>query len=534
MALALSVVAPLLFAAPAPASPPTLITVNTTGDPGPAGTCDLRDAITNANNQDQSGSTACVAGSGTDAIIFSVSGTITLASPLPEITNISPGYLTIDGSGQSITIDGNTKHFIFPVDPEATLKLNDLTIAHAKSGKPGAIQNLGTLDVTNCIFSDNVGGEGGAVLSLGTLSADNCLFENNSADAGGGAVLADGPTTITNCTFSLNHAGADAGGGAILYAGKAGVLTISNSLFVGNTTDGKGGAIESITGNLSIINSTFAGNTSTARGGAIHNQGVMTITNCTLSDNTSDAVGGGVIYNTRKGDGTVSNTILAANVSTDNCDGGDSPPVTDGGYNISDDGTCGFTGTGVNGKPLGDNVADANIALGTLQDNGGFTETFALETGSYAIDAIPKSRCPSTDQRGAPRPDSLLHPACDVGAFESGNLVWITPTSLSFGNVVITHRSIAATVMLNNQSNQNLNISKWSIGPNYTIVSTTCPTPPSILPSDESCTFDIAFRPIYAGVRNETFQVNDNAAGGKQTVTLHGTGVSLPARRTMR
>jgi CSLREA domain-containing protein len=53
------------------------ITVNTTADeatPANHGKCSLREAITNANNDDQSGSTDCSAGSGEDTINFS-SGT---------------------------------------------------------------------------------------------------------------------------------------------------------------------------------------------------------------------------------------------------------------------------------------------------------------------------------------------------------------------------------------------------------------------------------------------------------------------------
>jgi hypothetical protein len=52
--------------------------------------------------------------------------------------------------------------------------------------------------------------------------------------------------------------------------------------------------------------------------------------------------------------------------------------------------------------------------LGPLADNGGPTPTHAL-IGSPAIDAADSSSCPSTDQRGAPRPSGL---ACDIGAYE--------------------------------------------------------------------------------------------------------------------
>jgi hypothetical protein len=40
--------------------------------------------------------------------------------------------------------------------------------------------------------------------------------------------------------------------------------------------------------------------------------------------------------------------------------------------------------------------------------------------GSPAIDAGDDGQCPSTDQRGAPRPAG---PSCDIGAFEAGAAV---------------------------------------------------------------------------------------------------------------
>ncbi len=103
------------------------ITVNTIADPGTATQCDLRDAITAANtNTTVNG--CVVAGPGNDDIVFSLSGIITLASSLPAIANVSPNSLTIDGTGQTITINGNTVYQIFYVNSGATLTLNDLTI----------------------------------------------------------------------------------------------------------------------------------------------------------------------------------------------------------------------------------------------------------------------------------------------------------------------------------------------------------------------------------------------------------------------
>ncbi len=65
-----------------------------------SGAGSLRQALTNAN-----------AAAGADTITFSVSGTITLASVLPDITD----DVTIDGSGQKVTISGNDLYRVLVV-----------------------------------------------------------------------------------------------------------------------------------------------------------------------------------------------------------------------------------------------------------------------------------------------------------------------------------------------------------------------------------------------------------------------------------
>jgi CSLREA domain-containing protein len=78
------------------------ITVNTLADESTAGDglCLLREAINNANSASDTTGGDCVAGTGTDTINFSVSGTIKLSRPLPNIIR----HLTIN-SGHAILID---------------------------------------------------------------------------------------------------------------------------------------------------------------------------------------------------------------------------------------------------------------------------------------------------------------------------------------------------------------------------------------------------------------------------------------------
>jgi len=103
--------------------------VNTVSDSSTSGDgfCSLREAINNANNPgvDTTGGD-CSVGDGTVIIKFNVSGTITLGGTLPAIANSSPGSLTIDGSGQNITVDGANTYQLLVVDSGATLNLNGL------------------------------------------------------------------------------------------------------------------------------------------------------------------------------------------------------------------------------------------------------------------------------------------------------------------------------------------------------------------------------------------------------------------------
>ncbi len=279
-----------------------------------SGAGSLRQAVIDAN-----------AAAGADTIIFSVSGTITLGSTLPDITDAAG--LTMDGAGQTVTISGGNLERVLWVN--ASLTLNNLTIANGFAGNGGGIFNGGTL-------------------------------------------------TITNSTFSGNHA--DNGGGIFNNAGT-----------------------------LAITNSTFSGNSASADGGAIASHGTLAITNSTFSGNSAGGEGGGIKY--LSGTVTLRNTIVA-NSTGGNCAG----TITNGGNNIDDGTTCGW------GSASG-SMSSTNPLLGALANNGGSTQTFALLTGSPAIDGVtfnaPNS-APSTDQRGVARPQGVRY---DIGAYELAQIV---------------------------------------------------------------------------------------------------------------
>jgi len=100
-------------------------------------------------------------------------------------------------------------------------------------------------------------------------------------------------------------------------------------------------------------------------------------------------------------------------------------PIDKGG-NISDDGTCAF-----HVAPFLNNT---NLRLGPLANNGGPTDTFALETlpiASPAFGFISLAQCKDqqtptpqpveTDQRLFARPDPFFPIGCDSGAYEVGS-----------------------------------------------------------------------------------------------------------------
>ncbi len=252
-------------------------------------------------------------------------------------------------------------------------------------------------------------------------------------------------TTVTLANLTLADGFAIPGGGAAVADGTD--FEVFDCLFLDNTAEGAvslvgglGGAILAEAGTVEIVNSTFAGNTAVSglilgsEGGAVESDGAtaIKITNATISENTADFGGGlGATGYDLKG------TILAGNTGIgSNCDN----PATDAGFNIEDDSSCDFTaGTSLNGT---------NPLLEPLANNGGPTDTFAIETSpsvSPALNRIPVASC--TDQTGTPlgtdqrlyaRPDAADPSTCDSGAYEAFSL---PPYTLNTERVQIARSS---------------------------------------------------------------------------------------------
>jgi hypothetical protein len=360
------------------------------------GKCELREAIVNANNDDQSGSPDCAAGSGADTITFATDYTITLYNQLPAIDS----NITITGRGINNTIiqaseaPGVATYRVFLVDGDP-LTLNHLTVRHGRC-------------VDACGDGSNTSG-GGIFVWGGILNLNNSAVLNNSANGfGGGIMLSGGEVHINNSSVAFNTAST---GGGIGSSGVPGSFDISNSSIIANSASNTGGVYVNGPVTLTMANSTVSNNIATTTNPAgIQNDGTATITNSTIVSNDGHGLFASGIIN-GSGNLTLYNTIVANNPDGDDC--GNAGTLTANSFNLDSDGTCGNATTKTSGE----------LNLGGVGDNGGPTYTVPLLSGSHAIDAGDNATCPATDQRSIARPQGA---GCDIGAFE-----FVTPTVLS-------------------------------------------------------------------------------------------------------
>ena len=169
----------------------------------------------------------------------------------------------------------------------------------------GALYAEGNVTIADSTFTDNDTSEYGAVLyswnSARTVTISNSVFVGNTAGQVGGAINAT-TVTVTGSTFTDNDADGSSGGGAIL----AYTATVTDSTFTNNTADSYGGAISAYI--TTATGSSFTDNTANS-GGAI-NTYTATVSNSSFTNNSSTI--GGAIYATTA---TVSNSTFRGNTA---------------------------------------------------------------------------------------------------------------------------------------------------------------------------------------------------------------------------
>jgi hypothetical protein len=317
------------------------------------------------------------------------------------------------------------------------------------------------LSVTDSSFVMNTatGGNGGT---------DSGGTSGNGGDASGGAIEDIGSARLAQVSVVINDTDGGNAGGAAAYegiadgggiaSGSGDALTVEQSAINNNAAvlgseglvdSAYGGGIE-VEGPTQIVNSTIYDNQVVGTygshylyGGGIDENfgtGTLELANDTLDYNSSAGYGGNFRV-TGAGDVADTTGTIFANgrdsLGYPNCSGTvtDTAPYHNLEY-LSGASTseCGLSAA--NGDLIG-----VDPMLGALANNGGQTETLALDVGSPAIGADPGCIDPTStlgtapltvDQRGLARSAT----ACDIGAFQSEKPAAAVPPSVS-GNLTV-------------------------------------------------------------------------------------------------
>jgi|GEM_PF-1245913 len=340
---------------------------------------DLIEAIEDANESD-----------GPDTIVLLEGATYTLAEAygdgngLPKVTS----EITILGNGATITRAEAASSFrIFRVEGAGNLWLEDVTISNgqAESGAGISIEGGGLTLVRSTVDGNTASSIGGGLHTrFAEITMEDSTLSNNNAQHGGGTYIVESTVTLTNSTVSRNSASVQGGGIWVSHN----TLTLTNTTVSGNSGN-YGAAIHQFNGVTTLTNSTISGNiASFGSGGVFRSLGVMQLENSIIAGNTS---GGDPL--------DVVSTIVSL----------------PGGHNLIGTGAMSGIVNGENGNQVGSADDPLDPRLGVLADNGGATQTMALQPDSPAINAGNDDVAPARDQRGVDRPQGGRS---DIGAYE--------------------------------------------------------------------------------------------------------------------
>ena len=406
------------YAVPRDAAAGNVVVVTTNQDNDNLdGLCSAREAI-QALNEDTIVDACDGTGANTIQLAPSVINVFDPLRPASDMTIIGAPAGTSAISGQSF----DRAFIISNQDLDFSVTLQDFQIQSGRTVAGGAgINNGEQLTLMNMTMTNNEALTSGGAISnspTGNLTILNSEIAGNfsRSGTGGAAVYSSGTLTIRDSYIHDNGDPAmGANGGAI---SNLGTMTLERVLLAENTADttvdpvddGNGGAIFN-NGTANIRNTTISGNIA-ANGGAIFNDedGTVNLEFVTIANNTGLPDSGSAqdtdgIHNL--GVVNVRSTIIANGGGSQDCNAAN---LTSNGGNVEISDTCGLDG-------LGDKTG-IDPMLGGIADNGGPTETHALNDGSPAINAAVGA-CPADDQRGEARPQGN---GCDAGAFESSLL----------------------------------------------------------------------------------------------------------------
>jgi hypothetical protein len=308
--------------------------------------------------------------------------------------------LVLKGAGSFSTVVKGEFGSVFTIQSSANVEINSLMIRHGTAIRGGGIHNDGILSLNFVRIWQNQATESGGGIFNATNAAlhmFSCEILNNDGGSFAGGLHNRGSANLTVTRFVNNHAGF-AGG---IWNDVNATLYLLQALVRGHAQNGIYN-----TGDATVTNATLANN----RPYAVETApiGRFVLTHSTIVDNGSHNSGAGLVIG---GEVRIRNTLLAnAHV---NCVFTEDSTLAEGTGNLDSDDSCTFF-------PW-NNVVGVDPKIGPLKANGSFLDTYALLTGSPAIDAADQAWCELTDQRGVLRiidGNGDGTPACDIGAFE--------------------------------------------------------------------------------------------------------------------
>lgn len=361
-------------------------------DPGDAGngtcavnSCTLRDAVAAAT----SGSDTITFASSLsgDTIVLDIAGkghigighSLTIAGPGASKLTVSGGGIASNSSGGILSASGGT------------LTISGITLANGNTGT--GLSNR----------------HGGALYASGVLNLNYAAVVSNTAGGYGGGFYhhGTGAVTVSHSTISGNSAGGGIGSGGGFASGKKlsslyGPVYVIDSTISNNTVGGlySGGGFFANTGSSPIVvsNSTITGNTC---GGCQGANGIFLMNRYTSG--FTNTLTNSIVANNNAANGWQINGLGEPSSSTG--------VFINASHSLISQSAAGIVTNWTD--PSNITGSFANPALGALANNGGPTQTQAIQPGSPVIGR--GLNCQPTDQRGVARPSTGT---CDMGAYD--------------------------------------------------------------------------------------------------------------------
>jgi hypothetical protein len=302
---------------------PSVFTVTSLGDAGTGSGAsgDLRYCLNQAQID-----------AGDTTINFGVTGRITVESGLPTLLktdrgqSAGPSLIILQGPGaDSLDVQRDpsagffsifTVGHIGPTASNVAVRISGLTISGGNAGSAGyggGLENYGPHTVVaNSVFTDDDAQYGGAIDNIGTLSVTDCTFSGNSASYGG-AVSNRYVLTLTGDTIAGNAATLDGGG-----IDNMATLTVAGSTISGNTAGRNGGGLANsgtLIGVSHLVNTAITTNAASFDGGGIYNYQYcgLIVSGSMISQNVAGQDGGGIGEHSFSGAVTIDQSTIDSN-----------------------------------------------------------------------------------------------------------------------------------------------------------------------------------------------------------------------------